>query len=256
MVILKTPEQIQTMREGGRILASILQAVKKAAVPGVETKSLDDYVNELCKEYAVTPIFLNYTPYGAKRPYPASICISINDEIVHGIPNEKIRVLNEGDVVSLDMGIKYDGLIVDSAITVIVGKGDPKAAKLLKATEMALYAGIEAAKVGNKTGDIGAAVEKVIKPLGFSLPEELGGHGVGTSVHEDPFIPNFGKPKEGVLLKNGMTFAIEPMVNEGTKRIVLDKDGYTYKTADGKRSAHFEHTVAMVDGVAEILTRL
>lgn len=254
MVKIKTKEQIETMREGGRILAEILQAVKKAAVPGVTTKELDDYVNELCKDYGVIPVFLNYTPYGANRPYPASICISINDEIVHGIPNESDRIINEGDVVSLDMGITYDGLIVDHAITIIAGKGDEKAAKLLKATEAALYAGIDAAKVGKRTGDIGYAIEKAVKPYGFSLPEELGGHGVGESVHEDPYIPNFGKPKEGVVLKDGMTFAIEPMVNEGKKKIYLDKDGYTYRTADGKRSAHFEHTVAMVDGVAEILT--
>ena len=154
------------------------------------------------------------------------------------------------------MGIKHKGLIVDSAVTVIAWNGDAKAEKLLKITEQALYAGIDAAKVGKRTGDIGYAIEKLVKPQGFSLPEELGGHGVGESVHEDPYIPNFGKPKEGVLLKDGMVFAIEPMVNEGTTKIFLDADGYTYKTADGKRSAHFEHTVAMVDGVAEILTKL
>jgi methionyl aminopeptidase len=256
MVILKTPEQIGTMREGGRILATILAAVKEKAVPGASTKDLDDYVNELCKKHEATPIFLNYTPYGAKRPYPASICISLNDEIVHGIPNERPRLLREGDVVSLDMGIKYKGLILDSAVTIIAGKGDERAKKLLKATEQAMYAGIDAAKVGKRTGDIGHAIEMVVKPLGFSLPEELGGHGVGVNIHEDPFVPNFGKPKEGVLLKDGMTFAVEPMVNEGTKKIYLDKDGYTYKTADGKRSAHFEHTVAIVNGEAEILTKL
>ncbi len=244
------------MREGGRILATILGAVKERAIPGATTASLNDYANELCKKYKVIPIFLNYTPYGASRPFPGSLCVSLNDEVVHGIPNEKPRVLSEGDVVSLDMGIKYGGLIVDSAITVIAGKGDVQAEKLLEATEKALSAGISAARVGKRTGDIGHAVEKVVKPYGFSLPEELGGHGVGESVHEDPYIPNFGKPKEGVLLKNGMVFAIEPMVNEGTKKIYLDRDGYTYRTADGKRSAHFEHTVAIVDGVAEILTKI
>jgi methionyl aminopeptidase len=256
MVKLKTPEQIQTMREGGRILAAILQAVKEKTVPGVSTKALNDLANDLCKKYEVIPVFLNYTPYGASRPFPGSMCISLNDEVVHGIPNEIPRNLQEGDVVSLDMGIKYKGFIVDSAITVVAGEADTKAAKLLKATEQALYAGIDAAKVGKRTGDIGHAIETTVKPYGFSLPEELGGHGVGESVHEDPFIPNFSKPKEGVLLKDGMVFAIEPMVNEGTKKIYLEKDGYTYKTADGKRSAHFEHTVAIVNGEAEILTRL
>ncbi len=256
MVILKTKEQIETMREGGRILAIILHAVKERAIPGATTASLNDYANELCKKHKVIPVFLNYTPYGASRPFPGSLCVSINDEVVHGIPNEKKRVLNEGDVVSLDMGVKHGGLIVDSAITVIAGEGDAKAKKLLEATEKALYAGINAAVRGKRTGDIGHAVEKAVKPYGFSLPEELGGHGVGESVHEDPYIPNFGKPKEGVLLKDGMVFAIEPMVNEGTRKIYLDQDGYTYRTTDGKRSAHFEHTVAMVDGVAEILTAL
>lgn len=256
MVILKTPEQIQTMREGGALLASILLSVKEKVVPGISTKELNDYADELCKKNAVTPVFLNYTPYGSSRPYPASLCVSLNDEIVHGIPNEKPRVLKEGDIVSLDMGIKYQGLIVDSALTVIAGKGDPYAERLLKVTEEALYAGIDAANAGKRTGDIGHAIEKAVKPHGFSLPEELGGHGVGQSVHEDPFVPNFGKPKQGVLLKEGMVFAIEPMVNEGSKKIYLDRDGYTYRTADGKRSAHFEHTVAIVDGVAEILTRV
>ena len=244
------------MREGGRILAGILEAVKEKTVPGASTKDLNEYANELCKKHGVIPVFLNYTPYGADRPFPASICISLNDEIVHGIPNEKPRILKEGDVVSLDMGITHKGLIVDSAVSVIAGVGDPIAKKLLKVTEEALYAGIDAAKVGKRTGDIGHAIENAVLPQGFSLPEELGGHGVGESVHEDPFIPNFGKPKEGVLLKDGMVFAIEPMVNEGSKKLYLDKDGYTYRTADGKRSAHFEHTVAMVNGEAEILTRL
>ena len=256
MVIFKTDEQIQVMREGGKILASILVDVSKKSVVGVSTKDLNDYVNELCEKHNVIPVFLNYTPYGAPRPYPASICISLNDEIVHGIPNEDPRILKDGDVVSLDMGIKYKGLIVDSATTVIVGEGDTKAKKLLEATERALYAGIDATKVGKRTGDIGSAIEKVAEPYGFGIPEELGGHGVGEHVHEDPFVPNFGKPRQGVLIKNGMVFAIEPMFNEGTKKIVLGRDGYTYKTADGKRSAHFEHTVAIVNGQAEILTQL
>lgn len=256
MVILKTDEQIQIMREGGKILAAILKAVSEKTVPGASTKMLNEYVDELCQQYESRAAFLNYMPYGADRPYPASICISINDEIVHGIPNEDPRLIQEGDVVSLDMGIVYKNLIVDSAVTVIAGQGDPKAYKLLEATQKALQAGIKAAKVGNRTGDIGHAIETAVKPYGFSLPEELGGHGVGESVHEDPFVPNFGKPHEGVLIKNGMVFAIEPMVNEGKKGIVLADDGYTYKTVDGKRSAHFEHTVAIVNGNAEILTTL
>jgi methionyl aminopeptidase len=256
MIKLKTPEQIDIMREGGKILFAILVAVKERTVPGASTKDLNDYVNELCAQYDSIPVFLNYQPYGANRPYPASICISINDEVVHGIPNEHPRIIKEGDVVSLDMGIKYKGLIVDSAVTVIAGKGDAKAKKLLEVTEQALYAGIDIAKVGKRTGDIGAAVEKTVMAHKLNPIEELGGHGVGESVHEDPFVPNFGKPGEGALIKEGMVFAIEPTITEGAnRRIYLDKDGYTYKTADGKRSAHFEHTVAIVNGEAEILTQ-
>lgn len=256
MVKLKTPEQIETMRQGGKILASILRDVKAKTVVGVSTKELDDLANALCAEHNVIPVFLNYKPQGAARAFPGSICVSINHEIVHGIPNEHPRIVADGDVVSLDMGIKYDGLILDSAVSVIAGNGDAQAKKLLEATERALYAGIDAAKAGNKTGDIGDAVEQAVMPYGFSLPQELGGHGVGESIHEDPFIPNFSKSGEGVVLKDGMVFAIEPMVNEGVPDIKLGKDRFTYETADGKRSAHFEHTVAIVDGKPEILTQL
>ncbi len=252
--ILKTDKEIETMRKGGKILAQILGDIALRVEPGVSTDFLNTYTNSLCEKHKVVPVFLNYTPHGAPRPYPASICISVNDEVVHGIPNENPKTLEEGDVVVLDMGITCDGLIVDSAITIGVGQIDEKAKNLLKATEASLYAGIEASIVGKRTGDIGNAIEKVIKPYGFGIPEELGGHGVGHSVHEDPFVPNFGKPRQGALIKNGMTFAIEPIINEGTKKIILSKDGYTYKTADGKRSAHFEHTVAIINGKAEILT--
>ncbi len=243
------------MRQGGKILASILREIKGKVEIGVTTDFLNDEANRLCGKHKVIPSFLNYTPYGAERPYPSSICISVNDEVVHGMPNENPKILKEGDIITLDMGITYKGLVVDSAITVGVGKIDAEAEKLLKGTEESLAAGIAAAKIGKKTGDIGAAIEKVINKYGFGIPEELGGHGVGHSVHEDPFVPNFGKPRQGAAIKNGMTFAIEPIINEGTKRIVLAPDGYTYRTADGKRSAHFEHTVAIVDGVAEILTQ-
>ena len=255
-ITLKSKEEIAILKEGGQILARILNELKLKAVPGVSTKELNDLADELCKKYNVRPTFLNYQPHSAPRPYPASLCVSINDEIVHGIPNEKPRVLNNGDVVSLDMGIEYKKLITDSAITVGVGEIDSKAKKLLELTEKALYAGIDAAVVGAKTGDIGVAVEKIIKPAGFGLPVELGGHGVGYEVHEDPFIANFGKKGQGATLKPGMVICIEPMVNEGTAKAIFEDDGYTVRTADGKRSAHFEHTVAITESGPKILTTL
>jgi methionyl aminopeptidase len=256
MIKLKTQEEIKILRQGGKILALILQRIARRVAPGVSTAELNELANELCRKEKVVPVFLNYTPYGAPRPYPASICISINDEIVHGIPNEgPKRLLKEGDIVSLDMGITYQKLVVDSATTVPVGTVDVVARKLLATTKEALSAGIKAARAGNRTGDIGHAIEQIVKKAGFSLPEELGGHGVGYAVHEDPFIPNFGKSGQGVILQPGLVIAIEPMVNEGVKETILNKDGYTFRTADGKRSAHFEHTVAITEGDPEILTK-
>jgi methionyl aminopeptidase len=256
MITIKTPEEIKILKEGGIILSRILNGLKEKVAPGVRTGELNELANALCKQYEVTPTFLNYKPDCAPRPYPASLCVSINEEVVHGIPNEKERILKDGDIVALDMGIKYKNLITDSAITVAVGKVDQRGEKLIKITEQALYAAIDAAKVGARTGDLGDAIEKVVKPSGFSLPIELGGHGVGYSVHEDPFIANFGKKGQGPVLKPGMVIAIEPMVNEGTARIVFEDDGYTVKTADGKRSAHFEHTIAITEKGPEILTQL
>ncbi len=256
MITIKTPEDIKTLRQAGRYLAEILTALSEKIKTGVSTKEIDDWTMDLCKEREVVPVFLGYKPHGAPRPYPAAICVSINEEVVHGIPNEKPKILKEGDVVSLDMGISFKDLIVDSAVTVGVGAIDAKAKKLLEATEKALYIGIEAAKVGAKTGDIGYAIEKFIKPKGLSLPIELGGHGVGYSVHEDPFIANFGKKGQGPALKEGMVIAIEPMVNEGTARVIFGADGYTVRTADSKRSAHFEHTIVITKNGPEILTKL
>ncbi len=256
MVNIKTPEQIEFMRQGGKILAEILQALSAEIKPLKKISQINDLVNELCEKNKVIPIFLNYTPHGALRPFPGSICISVNDEVVHGIPNENEKIFKEGDIIALDMGIKYKNLIVDSAVTVGCGSIDKKGQELIRATKEALSMGIAAAVKGNKTGDIGYAIEQSIKPYKYGIPEELGGHGVGLSVHEDPYVPNFGKPGQGVILKPGMTIAIEPIINEGSKKIFLDNDGYTLKTIDGKRSAHFEHTVAITDGESLILTEL
>jgi methionyl aminopeptidase len=216
-------------------------------------------LNELGQKLIVqggdSAAFLNYQPAGAKRPYPASVCISINDEVVHGIPNEKLKIFKEGDIVSIDVGLIHKNLIVDSAITVGVGKIDEVAERLLTTTRQALEIAIIATKAGGTTGDIGYAVQKFVEPSGFSIIEDLCGHGVGYEVHEEPFVPNFGVRKRGPILPIGLVIAIEPMLNEGSKDIVLDKDGYTYRTKDGKRSAHFEHTVVVTENGAEILTK-
>lgn len=222
--------------------------------PGLYASELDARAAELIREGGDTPAFLNYQPYGASRPYPANLCVSINDEIVHGIPTEGDKVLKEGDIVSIDLGLIHKGLITDAAITVPVGKISKELSGLLSDTKEALMAGIKAAKGGARVGDISSAIQAIGKAKGYGIVEELAGHGVGYHVHEDPYVPNFGHAGKGELLKPGMVIAIEPMFNIGTKKIRLDADGYTYRTADGKPSAHFEHTIVITKSGAEILT--
>jgi len=253
---LKTPADIKILREGGKRHAFILKQVVKAVAPGVTAKYLDDLAARLIAEGGDTAAFLNYKPYGAKRPYPASLIVSVNDAVVHGIPNEKEIVLREGDIVSLDLGLVHKGMITDAAVTVPVGKVSKEAKLLLKATKEALAIAIKEAKPGNTTGDIGNAVERIIRPLGFGIVEELAGHGVGFSVHEDPYVPNYGNPGEGEVLVPGMVIAIEPIINIGSPKVRLDRiDGYTYRTVDGSLSAHFEHTVAITKRGCQILTK-
>ena len=256
MVKIKTKEEIDILREGGRRLALILQTVGKAVKAGVSTLELDNLANSLAVDNGDIPSILHYKPRGAKRAYPASICVSINDEIVHGIPNENPKILKEGDIVSLDMCLTHKGLVTDASITVSVGKIDSVSQKLIDTTKEALSLGIKAAKGNKNVGDIGFAVSRLVKSRGFSVVEELCGHGVGYSIHEDPYIPNYGERGRGEKLKPGMVICIEPMVNEGTKDIILSDDGYTYKTADEKRSAHFEHTIVITNGEPEILTKI
>ena len=245
------------MREGGKRLAFILNEVAKIVRPGVSTRELDVLAHKLSVQGGDKPAFLDYKPYGAKRAYPASLCVSINDEVVHGIPNEnEPKILKEGDIVSLDMGIIHKGLITDSAITVPVGKINKKARELLNVTREALDIGIQMARAGNTVGDIGFAIENFVKPYGFGVVRELAGHGVGYKVHEDPYVPNYGRRGEGEILRPGMVIAIEPMINEGTPDIKLDPDGYTYRTLDGEISAHFEHTIVITGKGPEILTAL
>lgn len=255
MITIKKPEDIQKLREGGKHLAAVLAALGDAAKVGVNTADLNALAEKMTREIGDVPAFLNYRPQGAKRAFPASLCVSVNNEIVHGIPTENNRVLAEGDIVSLDMGLNHDGMIVDAAITVGVGKIDTKAKKLLAATEESLYAGIKVARGGMYIGDIGVAVEGVANRNHFSIADELAGHGVGYKVHEDPFVPNFGMPGQGPLLKPGMVIAIEPMFNEGGSEIKCGNDGWTISTADGSRSAHFEHTILITEGAPEILTK-
>lgn len=254
MITIKTKEDIRVMREGGKRHALILETLVAMVKPGLNIRDLDEKAREMIQAEGDTPAFLNYTPEGALRPYPASVCVSVNDEVVHGIPNEEEKILKEGDIVSIDLGLIHKGLITDAAITVAVGAVSPEVEGLLVATKKALMAGIKAAKGGATVGDIGAAIERIALAGGYGLVEELSGHGVGYSVHEEPFVPNYGEANTGVVLKPGMVIAIEPMFNLGSRHVYLDHDGYTYKTKDGKPSAHFEHTVVITKGEPEILT--
>jgi methionyl aminopeptidase len=255
MIIIKTPQEIEILREGGRRLATVLYKVKEIVKPGISTKDLDNYAFKLIKEMGDEPAFLNYKPEGASYPYPASLCVSLNNEVVHGIPSNK-KILKEGDIVSLDLGLKHKGLFTDMAITVPVGEISNSSAKLLKITEQALHVGVNSAQGGNKTGDIGNAIESFVRQHKYGIVEILAGHGVGRAIHEDPYVPNFGKANTGVKLVPGMVIAIEPMLNNGTKNVVLDDDDWTFRTADGKKSAHFELTILITEGEPEILTKI
>jgi methionyl aminopeptidase len=215
---------------------------------------LDSRARELVLEGGDQSAFLNYKPAGARRAFPAALCVSINDEIVHGIPNEKPKILKDGDIVSIDMGLIHRGLFTDHAITLPVGLVDERGLDLIATTKRALSEGISAIKKGSHVRDISYAIEKYVRPKRYGIVEELCGHGVGYRVHEDPYIPNYCLDSKGEKLKPGMILAIEPMLNEGSKKIKLAPDDFTYVTDDGSRSAHFEHTVLVTENGAEILT--
>lgn len=254
-IIIKTKEEIEILKEGGKRLARIVDTLAKETKAGMSTWDLEERARELIAEGGDIPAFLNYRPEGAPTPFPCALCVSVNSEIVHGIP-KKETILKNGDVVSIDCGLKHKGLFTDHATTVIVGEGTKVTRELLQVTKESLMAGIEMAKAGNKTGDIGYAVSAVVRPHGFGVVRELAGHGVGKHIHEDPYIPNYGKNGAGVLLQPGMVIAIEPMITIGKPDIVSLSDGYTIKTADGSKSAHFEHTVAITEDGPIILTEL
>jgi len=253
-VIIKTTEQINIIREGGKRLAEVLAETAKKVLPGVSTYELDKYAYKLIKEKGDTPAFLDYKPEGMSKAYPASLCVSVNNEIVHGIPG-KNRILKEGDIISLDLGLEHKGLFTDHAITVPVGKISAKDEQLLIDTKKALEIGIWAARGGNTTGDIGHAIETFVHNR-YGIVRELAGHGVGVDIHEDPYIPNYGKAGKGQKLIPGMIIAIEPMLNIGKSDIVTSSDGWTIKTRDGKHSAHFEHTILVTKDGAEIVTKI
>lgn len=253
---VKSNNDIAHLREGGKRLAHVVREVSALVRPGISVDELDQKAELLIRSLGDSPAFLGYTPRGAKRAYPATMCISVNEEVVHGIPNENPRVLNEGDIISLDCGLVHEGLITDHAVTVVVGQGDDRALTLVKKTKEALDEAIRVSRAGNRVGDIGAAVEAVALRANLGVAYQLGGHGVGHAVHEEPYIANTGDAGTGEVLVPGMVLALEPIFTEGLDgRVKLLSDGYTYVTRDGTRSAHFEHTILITEDDAEILTR-
>lgn len=254
MITIKTEKEIQFLREGGRLLADIVEKLTKKVAPGMTTRELDQHARAFIKAVGGKPAFLHYQPDGASYPYPAALCVSVNNEVVHGIPSDRIIV--DGDIVSIDLGLKYKNLFTDHARTIAVGKVSKEIQKLLLVGEKALTLGIREARVGNTVGDIGAAIEAYVAPYKYGIVRELAGHGVGREVHEDPYVPNYGKQGKGEKLIAGMVIAIEPMINQGGKEVIFDKDEYTVRTKDGKRSVHFEHTVLITNSEPEVLTAL
>lgn len=256
MVTIKTKEEIDKLREGGKRLARVVAETAKLIKPGVSVDVLNDFAHKMIVEGGDRPAFLNHKPHGAARPFPAAICISVNEEIVHGIPTENPKVLEEGDIVTLDAGLVHEGLFTDHAITYTVGEVDKEVKRLLDVTREALMSGIKEARAGNRVGDIGSAISARAQKAGLKVVKGLSGHGVGYNVHEEPFVPNEGRAGTGELLKPGMVLAIEPMFSLGSPNIKLEKDGYTYKTSDNSLSAQFEHTIVITEGEPEILTKI
>jgi methionyl aminopeptidase len=247
MIILKSPEQIAQMKEAGLIVYQVHQELAKVIAPGITTRELDELAESLIRKAGGVPTFKGY------HGYPASICASVNDEVVHGIPSD--RQLQEGDVIAIDLGVTYKGWVGDSAYTHAVGKVDPEAARLLDVTRISLEKAIAQCYPGNRLGDVGHAIQAYVESQGFNVVRDFVGHGIGASMHEDPQVPNFGPPGSREKLRPGMVLAIEPMVNAGTWEVRILADQWTVVTADGKYSAHFEHTVAITEDGPVILTK-
>ncbi|RJR13238.1 type I methionyl aminopeptidase [Candidatus Parcubacteria bacterium] len=254
-MIAKTPEELMILREGGRRLARHVQTLMAMAKPGISSRELEAKAREMVENEGDEMAFYGYKTKRDKHGYPSGLCVSVNDVIVHSPAGQNGAVFQEGDVVCIDFGIKHKGLFTDHAQTVIVGKGSPEDERLVKGTYEALEAGIKAAQLGNTTGDIGYTVQKVAEKYNFGYPKNLSGHGVGKAVHEEPHVPNFGKPGEGEKLVEGLVIAIEPMMTLGSGELYVDKDGHSYRTKDGSRTAHAEHTVLITKDGPEVLTR-
>ena len=248
MVTLKSPEEIQKMRVNNLLVAEILEELRGAIRPGVTTLELERYCEELTRRRGAKPAFKGY------RGYPFSLCTSVNEEVVHGMPSD--RKLKEGDILSLDFGVYHQGFYGDAAVTVAVGQVSEEARRLMRVTEEALYRAISQARAGNRLGDISAAVQSHVEAAGFSVVRDLVGHGIGRSLHEEPQVPNYGRAGRGIELRPGMVLAIEPMVNAGGYPVRVLPDGWTVVTADGRLSAHFEHSVAILDNGPCVLSRI
>lgn len=252
MITIKTAEEVAKMRVSGEVVARVLSDLEKMIKPGVTTGDLNALAEEECRKRGAIPVFKNYPNFITGRPFPGSICASINEEVVHGIPGP--RKLKEGDIISIDFGVLLDGYAGDSAITVAVGEVEPRVAQLIKVTEEALLKGIEQAFPGKRLGVISNAIQTYVEKAGFSVVRDFVGHGIGREMHEDPSVPNFGRPNRGPMLQAGMALAIEPMVNVGSYHVYTRMDEWTVATRDGKPSAHFEHTIVINDNGPEILT--
>jgi methionyl aminopeptidase len=247
VIYLKSPDEIEKMSEACHIVAEILTALKGMIKAGITTMDIENSAEEMIRKFGGIPAFKGY------RGYPASICASVNEEVVHGIPS--LRRIDDGDIVSIDLGVYKNGFYGDAAITVGVGDAGDETSRLLKVTEEALYLGIDKAVEGNRVSDISHAIQRHVEDNGFSVVRLFVGHGIGRELHEEPQIPNYGKPGQGERIRRGMTLAIEPMVNAGTHEVKILKDGWTAVTGDGKKSAHFEHTVLVTSGGPNILTK-
>jgi methionyl aminopeptidase len=248
MITIKSDEEVKIMREAGRVVGEVLELLAEAVRPGLVVKELDKIVRKEYAKRGVIPTFLGY----AQPPYPATVCVSVNDELVHGIPGD--RVIREGDIVTIDLGATYKGYVGDSALTIGVGEIGPEAQRLIDVTRESLWRGIGAARAGSRLGAISNTIGEYIESQGFGVVREYVGHGVGRRMHEEPNVPNFGPADRGPLLRKGMVLALEPMVTVGDWHTKKHDDGWTVSTLDGSLCAHFEHTIAITDGEAEVLT--
>lgn len=253
MIVLKSATEIDKMRRAGQLVAEVLERMRERVAPGVTTAELDELAEAVIHSHGAIPSFKGYPP-GSVHPFPASICTSVNEELVHGIPGK--RVLQEGDIISIDVGAIKDGYHGDAAVTLPVGQISPASRRLLEVTEGALYAGIAAARPDNRSGDISVAIQTYVESRGYEVVREYTGHGIGRQMHEDPQVPNYGQPGRGVRLRKGVTIALEPMVLDGDRAVKVLEDHWTVVSSNGKLTAHFEHTIAITDGEAEILTRI